>query len=45
MCVDCGGRSRTPLCPACREVAERLGMEAEARLRLLGVVVLDGVDQ
>lgn len=40
MCADCGGRSKGPLCPACSATAAALGHEAEARLRMLGVVVL-----
>lgn len=42
-CVDCGCRAKTPLCTACRLVAERLGHEAEERLRMLGVIVLEGI--
>lgn len=42
-CCDCGGPSRgplCPLCPLCSKVAEALGHEADARLRMLGVIPL-----
>lgn len=42
-CCDCGGPSKGPLCLLCSRVCEALGYEADARLRMLGVVVLDGL--